>query len=372
MMTQSKPDVSERVFNFGAGPAALPLSVLETAKAEFLNYGGTGMSVMEIGHRTKVFEAVLHGAEARLRSLIGIGDDYEVLFLQGGARLQFAMIPMNLFIKGKPVDVLHTGAWSKQAIAEIKRVGDYRLAATTEKDNFLRLPAADEISLSKDASYVHLVANNTIFGTQWKSFPETGEVPLIADMTSDILSRPFEMSRFGLVFASAQKNLGIAGVTVVIIRRDLMERASDALPSMLQYRAHAEAASMLNTPPVFAIYMAGLVMDWVEKEGGLEALRKKNEQKARELYEAVDASPLFYCPVPKPDRSVMNVVFRVKGDREDVEKLFVTESAAAGLAGLKGHRSVGGLRASIYNAQPLEGVRALIAFMKEFEKKYAS
>lgn len=360
-----------RIFNFNAGPAVLPLPVLEKIRSEILCYGKTGMSVMEMSHRDKVFDGILHNTENNLRKILGIPDDYAVLFLQGGARLQFAMIPMNLYSEGKPVDVLHTGEWSKQAITELKRLAQYRLAASTESEKFMRLPRPQEIQFSPDASYVHLVANNTICGTQWHSFPDTGSVPLIADMTSDILSRPLDVRRFGMIFASAQKNLGIAGVTAVIIRKDLAQRASEKLPTMLLYRSHIEHNSCLNTAPTFAIYVMGLVLEWVLHEGGLGVIEARNREKAKILYDVIDASPGFYqCPIHKPDRSLMNVVFRIRDGNEELEKKFAEETKTAGLAGLKGHRSVGGLRASIYNAQSLEGVKALRDFMKDFEKRF--
>ena len=361
--------VNGRIYNFNAGPAALPVEVLERARDEFLNYQGSGMSVMEMSHRSPEFEAILAAAEAGLRKQLGIPSDYAVLFLQGGASLQFSMIPMNLALPGKPVDLINTGVWTKMALEEIKKVAELRIAGTSEPQKFRRLPRRDEIQLSPDASYVHLCSNNTIAGTQWRDFPETGAVPLVGDMSSDILSRRFEVSKFGLIFAGAQKNIGPSGVTVVIIRRDLAERARDTLPTMLQFRTHIKANSLYNTPPTFGIYMVRLVMDWMESQGGLAAIEKRNDEKARLLYDAMDSSALFYGPVEKQDRSRMNVVFRVKGDNEELEKKFVKEAEARGLAGLKGHRSVGGLRASIYNAQTLEGVQALVSLMKEFEKK---
>jgi len=358
-----------RVFNFNAGPAVLPLPVLEKAREELLNYGGCGMSVMEMSHRSKEFEEILSRTEASLRRILRIPDDYAVLFLQGGASLQFSMIPMNLYLKGQPVEIIHSGSWTEKAIAEHKKLCEYHIVASSESEKFLRLPSWQGVAFNPNASYVYMCSNNTIFGTQFREFPDTGNVPLVADMSSDILSRAIDVSRFGLIFAGAQKNLGPSGVTLVIIRKDLVERAAKELPTMLQYRIHVKNNSLYNTPPTFGIYVCGLVLDWIEAEGGLPAIEKRNDEKARILYEAIDASGLFYGPVEKNSRSRMNVVFRVKGDNEDLEKKFVSEAAAAGLAGLKGHRSVGGLRASIYNAHPVEGVRALVDFMKEFERK---
>ncbi len=359
----------ERVFNFSAGPAVLPVPVLEKAQSELLNYDGCGMSVMEMSHRSKEFDGIIARAEAGIRKLLGISDDYAVLFLQGGASLQFSMVPMNLFVEGKPVDIVHSGVWTKKAIAEHKKLCPFRLAASTEAENFLRLPQMKEIELSGDASYVYMCSNNTIYGTQFKQFPQIGEIPLVADMSSDILSRPLDVSHFGLIFAGAQKNIGPSGLTMVIIRKDLAERAKESLPTMLQYRTHIKEKSLYNTPPTFGIYIAMLVFEWLLERGGLSAMKKVNDEKAQKLYDAIDESDFFYTPIPAEDRSPMNVVFRVTGNKEDLEKAFVSEATKAGLSGLKGHRSVGGLRASIYNAFPPEGVEALVQFMKEFEKK---
>jgi phosphoserine aminotransferase len=359
-----------RVYNFSAGPAVMPEPVLERARDELLNFGGSGMSVMEMSHRSKDYEKVIERAETGLRQNMGIPDDYAVLFLQGGASLQFGMIPMNLAIAGMPVDVIHTGSWTKKAMTEIGKVAEYRLAGSTEADKFRRIPRPEEIELKPDASYVHIASNNTIFGTQWSEFPETGQVPLVADMSSDILSRPIDVSKFGLIFAGAQKNIGPAGVTIVIMRPELAERVDANLPTMLQYKTHIDKGSMFNTPPTFGIYMVALVMEWIADEGGVPAIQKRNEAKAGLLYQAIDGSSLFYCPVEPESRSKMNVVFRVKGDNEDLEKQCIAEAAAAGLKTLKGHRSVGGLRASIYNAMPVAGVEALVAFLQSFAQKY--
>lgn len=362
--------MTERIFNFSAGPAVLPLPVLERARDELLNFENCGMSVMEMSHRSKEFESILDRAEKGLRKHLQVPDDYAILFLQGGASLQFSMVPMNLYLEGQPVDMIHTGAWSEKAIAELEKTAQYRLAASTEAENFTRVPNLDEIDLHPGASYVHLVSNNTIFGTQWPAFPDTGNVPLVADMSSDILSREIDVSKFGLIFAGAQKNIGPSGVTIVIMRQDLAERAAKNVPTMMQYRTHIKGNSLYNTPPTFAIYMVSLVMDWVETEGGISAIAARNDEKANLLYEAIDNIELFYCPVQKESRSKMNVVFRVQGDNEELENLCVSEATKAGLSGLKGHRSVGGLRASIYNAQPLEGVQALVDFMHRFAEKH--
>jgi len=327
------------------------------------------MSVMEMSHRSREFDTIIARTETGLRKNMGISEDYAVLFLQGGASLQFAMAPMNLYVKGKPIDVIHTGVWTGRAIEEMAKVSEYRLAGSGESVKFRRLPQPEEIKLNPNASYVYIASNNTIFGTQWRSFPDTLGVPLVSDMSSDILSRRIDVSRFGLVFAGAQKNIGPSGVTVVVIRKDLADRGSKNLPVMLQYRTHMEHGSRYNTPPTFGIYMAALVMEWMEREGGVSAIEARNEEKARTLYDWIDQSGFYYGPVERQDRSRMNVVFRIKGDKEDLENKFVREAEQAGLSGLKGHRSVGGLRASIYNAQTLEAVNALIQFMKEFERK---
>ena len=358
-----------RIFNFSAGPAVLPEPVLEQARDELLNFKGSGMSVMEMSHRSKEFEAVLAQATEGVKKHLGVPDDYAILFLQGGASFQFAMIPVNLYIPGKPVDMIHTGVWTKKAIDEHQKLTEFRLAGSAEKDKFNRIPSPHELQFSPNASYVYMCSNNTIYGSQWKYFPDTGNVPLVADMSSDILSRRLDIKRFGLIFAGAQKNIGPSGVTLVIIRKDLAERCDAKIATMMQYRTHIKETSMYNTPPTFAIYLSALVLDWITQQGGLAAIEKRNEEKAKILYDAIDQSPLFYCPVEKESRSLMNVVFRAKGNREDIEEKFAKESTKAGLSGLKGHRSAGGLRASIYNAHPVEGVKALVAFIRDFEKK---
>lgn len=370
---------AKRAFNFNAGPAALPLPVLERARKELLDYRGTGMSVMELSHRSAEYEEIQSRAEQGLRRILAIPGDYTVLFLQGGGSLQFAMVPMNLYVPGKPVDVLHTGAWTSKAIGELKKIAAYRLAASTEAEKFARLPRSAEISLDPNASYVHMCTNNTIEGTQWTTLLDTGDVPLIADMSSDILSRPVNVKRFGLLFAGAQKNLGPSGVTVVIARKDLLERADKNLPAILQYRTHAKERSLYHTPPTFAVYILGLTLEWIESEGGIPAIEKHNEAKAKLLYDALDASDFYACPVEKSSRSRMNVVFRVAGGvdgpalapgNEALEKQFVQEATAAGLIGLAGHRSVGGMRASLYNAVTLETVEALVSFLREFQRAH--
>lgn len=361
--------MQHRVHNFSAGPATLPLSVLETAQRELLDFQNTGMSIMEMSHRSKAFEGVLNKTEADLRRLMGISDQYAVLFLQGGASLQFSMIPMNLAQDGKPVDVINTGVWSTKAIEELKKIAPYRVVASGEEASFRSIPKLETLEFNPNASYAYLTSNNTIYGTQWKAFPDTGNVPLVADMSSDILSREIDVNQFGLIFAGAQKNLGPSGVTVVIIRKDLAERAPDSLPTMLNYKTHIKNISMFNTPPTFGIYILGLVLQWIDAQGGVKALQKRNEEKAKVLYQFIEQSRFYYCPNAIEDRSSMNIVFRIHGNQEDLEKKFIEEATKSGLLELKGHRSAGGLRASLYNAQTLEGAKALVEFMKEFENR---
>ena len=358
----------KRVVNFYPGPAALPLPVLEQAQRELVNYAGAGMSVMELSHRSDEFEAILDRAEQGLRRLMAIPENYAVIFVGGGASLQFSMVPMNLSVAGKPVDVIHTGTWSKKAISEIKKVSAVHLAGSGEPQKFMRIPKAPELQFDKAASFVYLCSNNTIEGTQWRNYPSTGDVPLVADMTSDIMSQPVDVRKFGLIFAGAQKNLGPAGVTVVIVRKDLAERAPEQLATMLQYRTHIKERSLYNTPPSFPIYMVALMVEWMEKEGGVAAIYKRNEQKAKMLYDIIDGGGFYVSPVDKADRSLMNVVFRIRND-EALEKKFAEEAARAELIGLEGHRSVGGMRASIYNPQTSEGVARLAQFMRDFEKR---
>ena len=372
----------KRVHNFNAGPGALPLPVLERIREELLDWRRSGMSVMEMSHRSPEFESINAAAEQKLRSLLGISDDYAVLFLQGGGSMQFTMVPMNLCLPGKPVDVLHTGMWTAKAIGELKKGVLHHIAASTEAGKFARLPRKEEIHLSPEASYVYLCTNNTIEGTQWTTVPElrsdANVAPLVADMSSDIASRPIDVKRFGLIFAGAQKNLGPSGVTVVIIRKDLAERADKNLPTLLQYRTHIKEKSLYHTPPTFAVYIMGLVLEWIESEGGLLGMEKRNNGKVKLLYDTIEASSGFYhCPVENSSRSKMNVVFRVGGaagraatpqEMEALEKQFAKEAAAAGLVGTPGHRSVGGMRVSLYNAVTLEAVEALTSFMREFQR----
>jgi phosphoserine aminotransferase len=359
---------TKRAFNFNAGPGALPLAVLERIREELLDWRGSGMSVMEMSHRSPEFESINASAEQKLRNLLGISDDYAVIFVQGGGSMQFTMAPMNLCLPGKPVDVLHTGTWTAKAIAELKKGILHHIAASTESEKFARLPRRDEMKFSPDASYVHICTNNTIEGTQWTTLPETGNVALVADMSSDIASRPIDVKRYGVIFAGAQKNLGPSGVTVVIIRKDLAERADKNLPTLLQYRTHIKEKSLYHTPPTFAVYIVGLVLEWIESEGGIPGIEKRNEVKAKLLYDTIESSGGFYsCPVEKGSRSKMNVVFRVAGGDDSIEKTFATEAAAAGLMGTPGHRSVGGMRVSLYNAVEPAAAEALTSFMREFQ-----
>ena len=363
---------AKRVHNFNAGPGALPLLVLERVREELLDWRGSGMSVMEMSHRSPEFESINAAAEQKLRTLLGISDDYAVIFVQGGGSMQFTMAPMNLALPGKPVDVLHTGTWTAKAIGELKKGFPHHIAASTESEKFARLPRGEEIKFSPHASYVHLCTNNTIEGTQWTTLPETGPAPIVADMSSDIASRPVDVKKYGLIFAGAQKNLGPSGVTVVIIRKDLAERADKNLPTLLQYRTHIKEKSLYHTPPTFAIYIVGLVLEWIESEGGIPGMVKRNDAKAGLLYNTIESSGGFYsCPVERPSRSKMNVVFRVANGDEAVEKKFANEAAAAGLVGTPGHRSVGGMRVSLYNAVEPAAVEALTGFMREFQRAHS-
>jgi len=357
---------TKRVSNFNAGPATLPLPVLERIREELLDWRGSGMSVMEMSHRSPEFESINAHAEAGLRRHLAIPDEYAVIFLQGGGSMQFTMVPMNLCLPGKPVDLLHTGAWTAKALSELKKGILHKIAASTEADKFTRVPRNDEMRFSPEASYVHICTNNTIEGTQWRALPDTGSVPLVADMSSDIASRPVDVKKFGLVFAGAQKNLGPSGATIVIIRKDLAELADKNLPTILQYRTHIKEHSLYHTPPTFAIYIIGLVMDWIEAEGGITAIEKRNDAKAKLLYDAIESSGGYYsCPVEESSRSKMNVVFRVAKGDETVEKKFVQDAAAAGIVGIAGHRSIGGMRVSLYNAVTLETVETLVGFLRE-------
>jgi phosphoserine aminotransferase len=360
---------TQRIFNFSAGPAVLPLPVLEEAQRDLVALPGVGMSVLEISHRSKTFEEICSGAEADLRALAGISDDYHVLFLQGGATLQFSMVPMNLLPAGGHADYLDTGAWSAKAIEEARKVGEVHVAASSKATKHDRIPEDSEISWSERPAYVHMTSNNTIFGTQWHRLPPApAGVPLVNDASSDILCRPFDVSRFGLVYAGAQKNLSIAGLTLVLVRKDLLARAPESLPVYLRYDTHAQAGSMYNTPPAFGIYVLRLVLRHLLAEGGLEAVAARNRRKADKLYAAIDGSGGWYRGHAQPgSRSWMNVTFRLPS--EELEKKFVKEATAEGLDGLKGHRSVGGCRASIYNAFPEAGVDALVGFMDEFRRR---
>ncbi len=361
--------MTDRIFNFSAGPAALPVAVLERAQEEMLNFRGSGLSVMEMSHRSAVYQGIIDHAEAGLRKHLGIPDEYTVLFLQGGASLQFSMVPMNLYLQGNPIDMLDTGAWTQKATAEIEKVAAYNLAASTKNDNYTRLPSTDEIIFNKNASYVHLCSNNTIYGSQWSEFPTTGNVPLVADMSSDILSRQIDVSQFDLIFAGAQKNIGPAGVTLVIMRPELAERAPKDRPTMLQYRTHIDKKPLFNTPPTFGIYIIGLVMDWIGVEGGLSVIEQRNQAQANKLYETIDASGFYHGPVATEARSQMNVVFRIKDGDAALEKRFIEQVTANNMSNLKGHRSAGGIRASIYNAQTDAAIDTLVSFMQDFEAK---
>jgi phosphoserine aminotransferase len=357
-----------RIHNFAAGPATLPLEVLEQARDELLDWRGGGMSVMEVSHRSKAFVRVAEQAEADLRELLGIPDGYRVLFLQGGATAQFSAIPLNLAGPGATADYLNTGQWSKKAISEAGRYLTVNVVADEKASNYTTVPPAASLAFDKTAAYVHYTPNETIGGVEFPYVPETGQLPLVADMSSTILSRPIDVGRFGLIYAGAQKNIGPSGLTVVIVHEELVGRARDLTPTVLDYRAMAEAGSMLNTPPTFGWYTAGLVFRWLKKQGGLAAMERHNRAKAARLYAAIDASPFYGNPVDPACRSWMNVPFTIA--RPELEKTFVAEAAAEGLANLEGHRSVGGMRASLYNAMTLEGVEALVAFMGEFERRY--
>ena len=355
-----------RIFNFSAGPAVLPAAVLQEAQKNLLALPGVGMSVMEISHRSKPFEDLLHKAIEDIRALAGIPANYKVLMLQGGASLQFSMVPMNLLTSGATADYIDTGSWAEKAIKEAKRVGNVNVTGSTKADNYSRLPTAGELSLTKDAAYVHITTNNTIEGTEWKSLPATGDAPLVADTSSDMFSGPIDVSRFGLIYAGAQKNLGPSGVTLVIIREDLLARSQKSLPTMLNYAVHAENDSLYNTPNTFGIYILGLTMAWLRNLGGLSAIGAINQRKAGKLYAEIDRTGFYRGTAQKESRSLMNVTFRLK--TEELEKAFEKEATAVGLDGLKGHRAVGGMRASIYNAFPEAGVDALVQFMREFER----
>ncbi len=354
------------IYNFSAGPAVLPKAVLQQAQAEMLDYAGSGMSVMEMSHRGDEYIAIQAEAEKNVRSLLGVPDHYHVLFLQGGATTEFALVPMNLLHAGQSADYTNSGSWAKKAIDEAKGFGKVNVIADTDKARPCRVPTPADLKESPGAAYVHITSNETISGAQWKAFPKTN-APLVADMSSDICSRAIDVGQFGVIYAGAQKNLGPSGVTVVIVRKDLAEGARKDIPSIFRYQTHAEAESMLNTPPCYSIYLLMLVTRWLMKQGGIAGIQKINETKAAKLYAAIDATDFYRGAADPAHRSTMNVTFNLPS--EDLEKKFAKEADAAGLKQLKGHRSVGGIRASIYNAFPAAGVDALIGFMREFEKK---
>ena len=357
-----------RIYNFSAGPAVLPLSVLEEVQRDMLALPGVGMSILEISHRSKPFEAILEQAEADICTLADIPANYKVLFLQGGASLQFAMVPMNLLAQGATADYIDAGSWGEKAIKEAKKIGTVNVAASTRGENYARIPRQDELKLTPGAAYVHMTSNNTIEGTEYAELPDVGGAPLVSDTSSDMFSRPIDVAKHALIYSGAQKNMGPAGVTVVIVRDDLLQRSPKSLPTMLNYAVHAENKSLYNTPPAFAVYTMGLVMKWLVGQGGLAAVEKVNQRKAAKLYAEIDRSGFFRGTAHADCRSRMNVTFRLGS--EELEKQFVKQAESAGLDGLKGHRSVGGMRASIYNAFPEEGIDALVQFMREFERTH--
>ena len=360
--------MEKRIYNFSAGPSILPEEVLLEAQKDLFSYKGQGLSVMEMSHRSKSYEEIIKSAEKDLRELLNVSDEYAVLFLQGGATLQFSMIPLNLMPPNNKADYINTGAWSKKAIKEAKRVGEVNVAATSEGSNFNFIPKQDALNLSPDASYVHFTSNNTIFGTQFKTEPNVGEIPLVCDASSDILSKPLDISKYGLLYAGAQKNMGPAGVALVIVKKSLLTRSPEDLPTYLNYNVHVEADSMYNTPATFTIYIMGLVYKWLLKNGGLEEMYKVNQAKAKLLYDAIDNSGGYYKgSAAVEDRSLMNITFNLQS--EELEKKIIAEATEKGFSGLKGHRSVGGLRASVYNAFPIKGVEDLVQFMSEFKAR---
>ena len=357
--------MKNRIFNFNAGPAALPLAVLEEVRDDLISYKGEGLSVMEMSHRSKTFDSIIKGAEELAREVYSIPTGYRMIFMQGGATLQFAAVPLNLLPEGHSADYINTGSWSKKAIAEAEKLGKkVNVIASSEDQNFNYIPS--EYSINSNAAYLHITSNNTIFGTQWANYPESGSVPVVADMSSDIGCRPFDISKFGLIYAGAQKNMGPSGVTFIIIREDLMEKSPDNIPTMTSYKIIGGKDSLYNTPPTFGIYILKLVLQWVKDGGGLAKLGEINQTKANMIYELLDSGDFYKATVGKESRSIMNVTFRLP--TEDLEKEFIAKALDEGMIGLKGHRSVGGCRASIYNAVPLEAVKSLTEFMKEFEK----
>ncbi|HLM24930.1 MAG TPA: 3-phosphoserine/phosphohydroxythreonine transaminase [Pyrinomonadaceae bacterium] len=359
--------MTERIFNFSAGPAVLPVPVLEEAQRDLLSLPGVGMSVMEISHRSKTFDEIIGGAESGMRELLSIPANYQILFLQGGASLQFSMAPMNFLPGDGSADYVITGSWGKKALKEAKKVGAVNVAATMADGGFTRVPSREEMSLNPHAAYVHITSNETIEGVEWKREPEVGDVPLVADASSNILSREIDVDRYGLIYAGAQKNMGPSGLTVVILRDDLLQRIPEGLATMLDYRTHLENKSLYNTPNTWGIYILGLVCKWLKEKGGVAAMERENDDKAQLIYDAIDATDFYRGHADIDCRSLMNVTFRLPN--EELEKKFVTEATAQGLDGLKGHRSVGGIRASIYNAFPRAGVEALVSFMKDFERR---
>jgi len=358
---------NKRAYNFSAGPSMLPLDVIEDAAKNLANYKGCGESVMEMSHRSKEFKSILSEAEANLREILKVPDNYKVMFIQGGGTLQFSMVPLNLMRKSGKADYIITGSWAKKAAKEAEKFGDVKIVASSEESKFSFIPEVEKKDFRSNADYVHITYNNTIYGTHYPYIPDTGDIPLVADMSSCILSEEIDVSRFGLIYAGAQKNVGPAGVTLVIMREDLIGNAAADIPVYLDYKTHADNDSTYNTPPCFAIYIAGEVFRKIRNEGGIAALAKVNREKAGKLYDFIDASSFYKCPTREKDRSLMNVVF-VTGD-EEMDKKFVSEAKAANMHNLNGHRSIGGMRASIYNAMPVEGVDTLIDFMKKFEEK---
>lgn len=360
--------MTERVFNFAAGPATLPVPVLQEAQRDLVSLPGTGMSLLEMSHRSKPVQEVIAGAEEDIRKLAAIPDNYRILFLQGGASLQFSMVPMNLLTPNGKADHIVTGNFAKLALQDAQKIGAIRVAGSTEDQNFVRVPYQEELELDPESDYVHITGNNTIYGTEWPTEPDVAGIPLVADLSSNIFSKPIDITRYGLIYAGAQKNLGAAGVTLVVIRDDLLSRSPESLPAMLDYNTHCKGNSAYNTPPVFSIYILGLVVKWLAAQGGLEHMDRLNEDKARLLYDQLDSSEFYRGHALAEHRSRMNVTFRLPSP--ELETQFADESTAEGLVELKGHRSVGGIRASIYNAFPKEGVAALVSFMKEFERTH--
>ncbi|HEX7771221.1 MAG TPA: 3-phosphoserine/phosphohydroxythreonine transaminase [Pyrinomonadaceae bacterium] len=359
--------MTERIFNFSAGPAVLPVPVLEEAQRDMLSLPGVGMSVMEISHRSKTFDDIIARAESGVRELMGIPSNYHILFLQGGASLQFSMVPMNFLPGEGSADYVLTGSWGKKALKEAKKAGAVNVAATMADGGFTRVPSREEMSLNPHAAYVHITSNETIEGVQWKHEPDVGDVPLVSDASSDILSRIIDVNKYAIIYAGAQKNMGPSGVTLVILREDLLQRVPENLPTMLDYRIHVENKSLYNTPNTWGIYILSLVCKWLQEKGGLAGMERENEQKARLIYDVIDATDFYRGHADVDCRSTMNVTFRLPA--EELEKKFVAEATAQGLDGLKGHRSVGGIRASIYNAFPRAGCEALVSFMKDFERR---